>query len=264
MKRDAIEREEAVAAALNITVTPGHASERESELLQILNAALISENKELRDQASKASILKTVLGDIAINVRRCAAFADRMTSSTPPASAPPVEDILPFEKSILRSTSASSAGELLKFSSWRKGSMQKLVWDNFAENNGRTAGSHRGTASAEEAAEALDALISCFLTVDQMLQVRFQMRGQAHFEGLEHTLEKEKTGERTGTEIESHVEATQAETDTNVIDDCLPRPAIYEVRNDYCDISVTRRICYSDVKVPQDVLLNPSPRLLSY
>jgi hypothetical protein len=237
LRRDATEREDAVAAALNITVSPGHASEREFELLQILNAALISENKELREQASKANILKIVLGDIAVNVRRCAAFADRSQSitpahmNTPSASAAPVEDILPFEKSILRSTSESSAGELLKFSTWRKGSMQKLLWDNFAENNSRTAGSHRGTASAEEASEALDALISCFLTVDQMLQVRFQMKGQAHFEGLEYMLEKSKAGSKMETVAETgnHVEAT--ETEASVVDECLPRPAIYEVRN---------------------------------
>lgn len=229
-----------MAAALNITVSPGQASEREFELLQILNAALISENKELREQASKANILKIVLGDIAVNVRRCAAFADRaqstISTNTPSASAsvsaPPVEDILPFEKSILRSTSDSSAGELLKFSTWRKGSMQKLLWDNFAENN-RTVGSHRGTASAEEASEALDALISCFLTVDQMLQVRFQMKGQAYFEGLEYMLEKSKAGAKTETAVgaESHVEGT--ETEASVVDECLPRPAIYEVINNY-------------------------------
>lgn len=247
-----------MAAALNITVSPGQASEREFELLQILNAALISENKELREQASKANILKIVLGDIAVNVRRCAAFADRaqstISTNTPSASAsvsaPPVEDILPFEKSILRSTSDSSAGELLKFSTWRKGSMQKLLWDNFAENN-RTVGSHRGTASAEEASEALDALISCFLTVDQMLQVRFQMKGQAYFEGLEYMLEKSKAGAKTETAVgaESHVEGT--ETEASVVDECLPRPAIYEVRNNYygrmnilLSDSDASRICY--------------------
>lgn len=167
--------------------------------------------------------MDAVLADVYATIKRCAAFDSNASlrpiscsdfyksgsgdsvyvssqdsspsSSTSSADKVEVEErSMTFEDSIFRATPASSNNTSLKFSHWRNGSVERLLLDNIkadssssttAQHTGRRESSnHRGTASAQEASEALDALTSCFLSIDQMLQLRFQMKGSAHFETL--------------------------------------------------------------------------------
>ena len=125
---------------------------------------------------------------------------DGFPSASPSASTSSADKLeveersMTFEDSIFRATPASSNNTSLKFSHWRNGSIERLLLDNIKADSSSTttvqhtgrreSSSHRGTASAQEASEALDALTSCFLSIDQMLQLRFQMKGSAHFETL--------------------------------------------------------------------------------
>ena len=165
---------------------------------------------------AEEEVMDAVMADVFGTIKRCAAFhshaslsnisnsdfdksaypaSESASTSTSTSSADEVEESsMTFEDSIFRATPASSNNTSLKFSHWRNGSLERLLLDNIkadssstttAQHTGqRKSSNHRGTASAQEASEALDALTSCFLSIDQMLQLRFQMKGSAHFETL--------------------------------------------------------------------------------
>jgi hypothetical protein len=153
--------------------------------------------------AAQEDIVNAVMSDVCSTIKRCAAFSSHPTA-TATATATAQHDsasasdstkgsTLSFEDSILRPSSASTIKNSSKFASWRNGSLERLLRDNVTVDSStgltqhagrREATSHRGTGSAQEASEALDALTSCFLSIDQMLQLRFQMKGAAHFETL--------------------------------------------------------------------------------
>lgn len=162
---------------------------------------------------AEEEVMDAVMADVFGTIKRCAAFhshaslsnisnsdfnksAYAASSSASTSLTDKVEeDSMTFEESIFRATPASSNNTSLKFSHWRNGSLERLLLDNIkadsssststAQHTGqRKSSNHRGTASAQEASEALDALTSCFLSIDQMLQLRFQMKGSAHFETL--------------------------------------------------------------------------------
>ena len=160
--------------------------------------------------AAQEDTVNAVMSDVCSTIKRCAAFSSRPTatantsatastaaaqhdSASASASDSTQGSTLSFEDSILRPTSASTIKNSSKFASWRNGSLERLLRDNVTVDSStgltqhagrREATSHRGTGSALEASEALDALTSCFLSIDQMLQLRFQMKGAAHFETL--------------------------------------------------------------------------------
>jgi hypothetical protein len=159
--------------------------------------------------AAQEDTVNAVMSDVCSSIKRCAAFSSHPTvtatantsaaaaaqhdSPSATASDSTKGSTLSFEDSILRPTSASTTKNSSKFASWRNGSLERLLRDNVTVDSStgltqhagrREATSHRGTGSAQEASEALDALTSCFLSIDQMLQLRFQMKGAAHFETL--------------------------------------------------------------------------------
>ena len=157
--------------------------------------------------AAQEDTVNAVMSDVCSTIKRCAAFNSHPTATvtataststaaqhdSASASDSTKRSALSFEDSILRPTTASTIKNSSKFAIWRNGSLERLLRDNVTVDSStgltqhagrREATSHRGTGSAQEASEALDALTSCFLSIDQMLQLRFQMKGAAHFETL--------------------------------------------------------------------------------
>ena len=83
------------------------------------------------------------------------------------------------------------------------------------------------------AARALECLTSCFLKVDQMLQLRFQERGESHLEMLRHLVDKDKKKKtKKDINIEEVVETSmtaQTIDHTDDFDDIVTPAAVYEV-----------------------------------
>ena len=187
---------------MNLTVDNTTSDEYERKLLKIVNASIIAESDDLRELEKQDLIVTAVVGDIISGIQRCVDFraADPPSSYTSSStststSTSSTSTPLPFEESIMReniprnnnnSTNNITTHNLLKFSHWRKGSVQQLMLDNTQQN--LEAGTNKiirtYTSGSEEASRALECLTSCFLSIDQMLQLRFQMRGSAHFEML--------------------------------------------------------------------------------
>ena len=238
---------------MNLTIDNTTSDEEERRLLKMVNASLIFENNELRELENQEETINEVMGEIIQGAQRCAEFntSDKLSSfrgsnsnnSNSSNNGNNIDDkagkedmILPFERSIMRG-SESNVSATKKYSYWRKNSIEKLI-------DGNTVGSGSGSAyennksivrstSTETAARALECLTSCFLKVDQMLQLRFQERGESHLEMLRHLVDKDKKKKtKKDINIEEVVETsmtTQAIDQTDDFDDIVTPAAVYEV-----------------------------------
>lgn len=233
----------AALSSLNLTMDNAKADDHEKRLLELVNASLIAESLELRELEKQEETINDVMGDVIRGIQRCIEFKplestlssydnnSNNNNNSIVNESTQHDNLLPNENDIMRESNKN----LMKYLHWRKNSIENLILSNKI-NNHTNASTDRGTStmktsSTEEAARALECLSSCFLNIDQMLQLRFQMRGAAHFEMLRHTIgkddyvdEKEKI-ENVG-EVSSDTRTTGQ---TDEMDDVMTPIAIYEV-----------------------------------
>ena len=229
---------------MNLTIDNTTSDEEERRLLKMVNASLIFENNELIELENQEETINEVMGEIIQGAQRCAEFNvyDKLRSVIDSNSNISINvdndkvemdgTILPFEKSIMRE-SESSLLVRKKYSYWRRNTIEKLIDENTIDSENEKSLSR--STSTETAARALECLTSCFLKIDQMLQLRFQERGEAHLEMLRHLVEedkKKKKKEDINSNLQGVVETsggTQAIDQTDEIDDIVTPAAIYEV-----------------------------------
>jgi hypothetical protein len=195
-------------------------------------------------------LMKDVMIEIFGTIQRCANCCPYPTDASP---VEPIEEetVLPFERSILAESAKSfalSSQNKLKFVNWRKDTVEKLLDESSVGDKKSTSGftgkavqryrDYYGAgssavvpngslpASVAEASKALDGLTGCYLAVDQMLQLRFQVKGVAHFEGLGHLV----AGGLSGSNSTSDSGNNSGTGSKEVIEDGLLTPlAAFEV-----------------------------------
>ena len=268
-----------------LTVIDSNTSEKERQLLQMVNDTLLRESVAYKQGQLEEETIAAVVGDIVHGVKRCAEYSmtDLPPTSSPSSSISPSspstssysssststapshgmevteeEDCLPFEKSIMRNTTEKNKQKTasLKFLSWRKGSIEKLISDNDAISRSQEK-TLKPQPGAERAAHALETLTSTFLAIMQILQLRFQMKGAAHFELLGHMVdggddkiagerdEKDEMGERNEGKEGKEGEEGEEERRTDSQDGVVTPTAVYQVRPFHLSISILSSLPFS-------------------